>query len=646
MVNDKFLKLKQKYEGLKDYFAYYHKQIIVNYLQTFTKEKYILRYDGAIARLTEVDEKLRYTRIPKLFPIFRAIYSKIVKSNPIFKVEPDRYDPDDETGTDIAEALMTKLYEDIKKYVIPKLAVWFIIAGNWYAKPIYVDKYGKEVDYSEDIGELKIKPICPLNIFYPNNTELTSIEDCPYVFETILLDREFAEKYYKIEPNEGKIDNALKYKILLTGDILDIDRNINTNAYAELVIYTEKKSKYNPDGSYILMSDKRIIEERENPFPDEIGHPYAQGKMNEIGLTIGDTSISYSTTLDREINLAKGQLNEHSKKLANPILSIPDKSLLKQDELGRPDTKIIYTNSNYGEVKYIQPSEFSQYFHINMQKLEEDLNDINAIHDPTKARRPSGIRSALMLAFLAEQDDAQHAPAIDNFFAGLEVLGKKYIKIKSEIFGNIEQDLHILGESNMVYTKFKGEKLKHNSNVKVFVLTGLPTNRIARQQILLELNKYGIVSPSITRKLIGFGELEPVFKMNMRDKVKQYIEIQDIIKGNYVEPKLQDNHIEHINILIQYAKANNFDKLSEDIKNIYWKHATEHISLMLETYNETPLLAHFAMNTTLIDPETKEYIMAEIQKSAMLKQQQAQQNFMQQENVKPQVEQQEQTGNI
>ncbi len=641
-----FKDIKQKLDGIKENFYMFQKQVIVNYLHVFTKEKYILDYDGRIYMLKEKTQT--YTRIAKLLPIYRALFSKILKSNPIFSIDPNRANWDEENGVDVAEALIENLYNDIKRYLLPKMAMWFIISGNWFAKPIYKNDIGEDIIYEKGkgkLGDIVIKNINPLNIYFQNNTEYSNISECPYVFETVFVDREFAEKEYGIEQGEASVDNDLRTKLILTGDVYDPFYTIDTNKYCELTIFTEKKNFRFKNGRFYLLSDKRILQKRDNPFPDEIGHPYAQSKFFEKGTTLGETSLTFSTVLDRNLNLSQGQLYEHSKKLANPILSLPMRSMIKKEDIAMPQTKIIRVDGRDGEVRYVQPAEFPQYFHINMQEMKEDLNDMNAIHDPTKARRPSGVRSALMLAYLAEQDDMQHAPTIDHFFAGLEILGKKYLEMKKEYFGSIEKDLKLFGSSNIAYTKFSGDKLKGNTNIKVFVSTGLPLNKVARQQVLMELTQGGIIPPNLTRRLLGLGELEPIFKLNMRDKIKQLMEIEKIKKGEDVKVNVQDNHIEHIATLVEFSKGNDFDDWDESIKEKYWQHASLHISATIDIFDKTPLMAYYILNSQFLEPEVKMFIEAEIRKTAIEREKKMQSTMQQpniamQSNMQPMPEQQ------
>lgn len=624
--------MKSKYERLHDEFMglveareLWERQCVVNYYSIFTKEKYLMRGNGDICKMSEDPKQAVYTRISKLLPIYRTLFTKITKANPLFRVEPNSMEDDDERGADLAESLFKMRFPEWKREgLLNKSACWFIVTGNAYAKAVFNKDVGdiiavddKGAMYKE--GKAGIKALCPLNIYHSINAEINTIDDATRVYEVIILPREYAKEKFGVGDGEGCIKNSLKYKMLLTGDLMSFDKHNNFEEYAEVILMTEARNVVKKEGDFVIMTDKEIKKDlNKNPFPKGMNHPYAQAKMIENGTAQGDTSINYSTQIDRDYNLSRGQRAEHAKKFAFPPLALSMRSTLKSEEIANEKVKVIYVDPRSTfDPKYIQPTENAGYFDKNEALLEQDLMDINATHEPQQGKRPMGVKSGIALAYLGEQDDVQHAPMVDNFFAMLETAGNKYLQLEQEFHAEDELVIKLYGKDNYEYAEFQGKELKNNTTVRIVVNTGLPSNRIARQQVLMELGAARLIGPSLIRELLEFSELEPITRALMKEKTRQNKEIMLITtgKGGDVSVRAEDNPIAHIETCYVFFRSSRFKKLKKEYQKELWDHVTNHIQQMITTLYESPLLAAFSMQVWNVDPELKIYIQSEVEKS-------------------------------
>jgi hypothetical protein len=198
-------------------------------------------------------------------------------------------------------------------------------------------------------------------------------------------------------------------------------------------------------------------------------------------------------------------------------------------------------------------------------------------------------------------------------------VGNKYLQLEQKFHKNDELVIKLYGKDNYEYAEFQGEELKGNTTVRIIVNTGLPSNRIARQQVLMELGAARLVGPSQIREMLEFSELEPIMRATMKEKTRQNKEIMLLTsnkdKKEKVEVRAEDNHIAHIEVCFVYFRSSRFKKLPEAQQKALWQHVTFHVEQMVTTLYESPMLAAFAMQVWNVDPELKIYIQSEVDKS-------------------------------
>ncbi|MGQ9846825.1 MAG: portal protein [Bacteroidales bacterium] len=595
---------------------------IINFYSTFSREKYVYTRNGNVEPLDNYIKSEKYKeffKTNKLLPRYRAIVSKIAKATPIIRVVPNSLDAANEFGTELAESLMKNIWQQtIKNGVQSRCEMWYVITGNAYTKTHYNSGKGDIIAVSGNEiirkGEVEISDVSSFEIYYPS--KVSSVEMSPKVFHTIILSREMAMKRWGnlLNKNEGAI-NATdpKYRILLCGNPYEIDTNLNYEDYIEIIEYYENPSDEYPEGRKIRMTERQILEVDILDTPDKV-HPFNQAKFIDTGFGYGETPMSYLVSIDKAISLYRAQMAALSEKIANPVPCLPYKSQIKSEEFANRRVKVFRYDERIGKPFWLQPAELPQYFHLNLAKLEYDLEDISAIHDPSMARRPEGVRSGLMLAYMVEEDDQQHNPTIRNYFNMFAGAGKKALDLARKYYTE-KRDIKIFGKDNIYYAKFEGKDLAENADIEINIVSGLPLNRVARQQILFQMGAAQILSPQEIRELMEFGEIESVFQKDFKDIVRQKVE------NNYIKNKEFDkviirkteNHLLHARVIIEWTKSSDFLQQPEEVQEFAMKHLQDHFDKAVELFAKEPLLAAGCMDATHIDMKLIQFLSAEIE---------------------------------
>jgi hypothetical protein len=615
-------KLWAQFDGLREARKPLEGVWIINFYSTFSRDKYVYTRNGGVEPLDNYIKSEKYKEFfksNKLLPRYRAIVAKIAKASPIIRVIPNSLDAASEFGSELAENVMRQIWQQTQKNgVHSRCEMWYVITGNAYTKAHYNSGKGDiiAVSGSEVVrkGEVEILDVSSFEVYYP--PKVSCVEMSPIIFHTIIMKRERAKKRWgnKINNGEGLIDTQnQKYRILLCGNPYELDSTIHFEDYMEVVQYHEEPTDEYPKGRLITMTERQILEVADLGTPDN-KHPFNQAKFIDTGFGYAETPMSYLVSLDKAISLYRAQMAALSEKIANPVPCLPYKSQIKSEEFANRRVKVFRYDERIGKPFWLQPAELPQYFHLNLAKLEADLDDLSAIHDPSMAKRPEGVRSGLMLAYMVEEDDQQHSPTIRSYFNMFAGAGQKSLNLIRKYYTE-KRDIKIFGKENIYYAQYIGKDLSENPEVEVNVVGGLPLNRVARQQILFQMGAAQILSPQEIRELMEFGEVESVYRKDFKDIVRQKIENNEMKEKRLdgISISKTENHLIHAKIVIEWTKTSDFPQQPQEVQDFAMKHLNEHLDMAVKLFATEPLLAAGCMDATHIDMKLVQFLSAEIE---------------------------------
>lgn len=612
---------------------YYLEQIwLANLLSIFTDNKYIVKENGAIAKLVYSNEERRknYLKINNLFPIYRATFAKIWNSMPLISAKPTDPSKSSNYTAELVETILKKEYNTWKNEGLHGVSLlYYICCGNSFIKSRYNKDLGDTIKLPMDNSGKLIKEgrVCaesktPFQMYFDYTKH--SIEQSPDAYETVLVHRDTYRALFGIgKDKEAKVPmNSLKNKILLTGSYNNNERNINIADYVELAYYYLPPNAVNTKGEFTLFDSERILQTKNYHLSEEIGLPFSQAKRVETGFGYGDTPITYSVAIDRELSLFYGQLFEHAEKMASPIMALPAGSRLESKQLANRNVKVVYFNQKYGKPEYVQSAEFPRYFETAIAKLEESLADTNTIHNPSMGKHDPGTRSGLQQAYKIEADDSQFIPDVAGLFSMYESVGYKQIGLMKKYYSE-KRYVQLFGRNNVRYFSFVGKELDNDLTINIEVVAGLPLNRIQRQSMLMQLLTAGIIQKNQVAEYLELGETDPVFKRKLEDKLRQWIEISDMIDGKFMdfdeanptkEVGTEENHLIAICEIVEFAKSARYQTLDNEVKARMWKHAYAHQQKLGQTVKDSPIIALYALDLANANESEIQAVMMEVAK--------------------------------
>ena len=95
--------------------------------------------------------------------------------------------------------------------------------------------------------------------------------------------------------------------------------------------------------------------------------------------------------------------------------------------------------------------------------------------------------------------------------------------------------------------------------------SSLPTNKVARQEFIMQLADKGYISQERARDLMEFADVEGIYRSLDETGAKQ--DILNIVQDNAIvvaEP--WEDHTIHLKVINDFRKSQRYSKLSEEIR--------------------------------------------------------------------------------
>ncbi len=137
--------------------------------------------------------------------------------------------------------------------------------------------------------------------------------------------------------------------------------------------------------------------------------------------------------------------------------------------------------------------------------LMGEMMSLGAAHDIV---RPSTPRSGTAIAYEQEQDDTTLAPTIDSLAAAHEAAFSFALRLKSQYIPSKRRYSYRNEKGLVVSDEFGGDDLFNSFKVRCNMQSGLPSNKIARQQLVVQLKNQGIITAEMAQRFFEFGEAD------------------------------------------------------------------------------------------------------------------------------------------
>lgn len=520
--------------------------------------------------------------INKIKPIIRKELAKINQERPRGFVVPSSSDDADlaaaKAGDSIYEHVTT---QDLNlSNIMWRASFWMVMCGTGFIKDWYDET---EYDSAGMQGRIKGEPLSPFHLLAPDMEE-PELDNQPYIIHAMGKDPEWIELRLgkKLQPDSDSAGGGLLENKFLNA--LGIKSTSHRKKVMVKEIWIQPNSKYK-NGLVAMWANNEILHVTE-------GMPYAHGeypftKIDHIptGRFYGQSTIVDLIPLQKEYNRARSQIIESRNRMSKPQLSAAKGSIDARKITTEPGLVVFY-QPGFQPPQPIPLQGLPNYVLEEVDRTQRDMDDISSQHEVSKGRTPPGVEAATAIAYLQEQDDTVIAHTTDSVESAHQRIGKHLLSYVGQ-FWDAQRVIRVVGKNSFYESYiFKGSDLRGNTDFKVVPGSSAPRSRAAKQAMIMELMKLGLIPPDRALQYLEMAETSKLFEEMQIDVRQAQRENLKISSGGFLmnpnEPSMQvpvnvwDEHAAHIQEHDAYRKRQEFEQLDERIKQYFQMHVDTH----------------------------------------------------------------------
>ncbi len=418
-------------------------------------------------------------------------------------------------------------------------------AGDERSAPI-LDNFGQVSGYEEldDVeGDISVDVLPPKNLVLP--PYCTDLDEADYIIENNVRTTAYALRRYNtvLKPEDISTEDAEWWRSGI-GD----DRSANTPAADKkegLCIIKEafvRRSEEFPMGAHVIWSQDEVMKSTtlDDHYPDL---PYAKAEFIYDDEDIdGETPYWFMIPMQNALNRVESDIKSHEQLMSKPKWQQHiETQLVDPDGITNRTAQILKWSGSVPP-GIIQAPELPDTIFKWRDMVLGEMMSLGAAHDIV---RPSQPRSGTAIAYEQEQDDTTLAPTIGSIGAMHERWMGFALKLKSQYINTPRKYSFRNPKGLLISDTFGGDDLRGNFKVRVNMQSGLPANKIARQQLIIQLTNQGIISAEKAQRYFEFGEVDEALQKMLvsYERAQKLVELLEA-GGSYSEMKAQifDNH--------------------------------------------------------------------------------------------------------
>lgn len=534
--------------------------------------------------------------INKVRNIVRKEISKTTSQKPVFTVVPETTEDQDIVAARAAEQIFYSAYSAKEiQTVIQQAGFWRGICGVGFIKTWW--DQGATDTVSNQQGDICIERIRPFNIIIPDLLE-EDIEKQPWVMHAWTMTPEDAQKRY----NLAELPDA---SITATQDLMEdsflnmVGGNSRTRKETLVLEVWIKRHPDFPNGGLVTIVGDSLAQKLDT-FPyKHLEYPFAQLNNIPTGKFYPESTITDIIPLQRELNRTRSQLVENKNTTGRPRFLSPKGAISAQKVSGEPGQNIEYM-PGLGIPQPLEMPQMPQYIMQSLDHLQTDIDDASGQHEISRGGTPnSQVTAATAIAFLQEQDDTVLALTVESQEKAIRKIGRQYLGLVEQ-FWTQERTVKIVGEDQYFDAQvFMGSAIRGNRDVRVESGSALSYSKAARQAVIMDLMKNGMLDPQVGLQRMEIGGIEKLYedmqtdrrhaqRENMRLAAGQPITAPDpnAVQDPTQDPNLQlqmayspnsyDNHQVHLEQHNKYRKSQQFELLPQPTKQAFELHCQLH----------------------------------------------------------------------
>lgn len=574
----------------------YEQQAYLNISYYAGKQWIVLeKTSGLLVEPAKEPWQIRYIA-NKIQPIVRTELAKLTKNHFIMFVAPATNEDSDIKSARVADKVCSWLeYELGLQAVDRENCLWGLTTGVSFVKPYWNPSKGEKlIDFDGTEMHQGDVDCCVVSLFELKfDTSYTRWEELPWICHEKIRSVEDIKARYgvDVEPELGlTATNLYEAKIanLSTVNTSGIEfKNFDNSAVVHE--YWELPSAQYPKGRRITTcSDKVLLYEEDIGFGEQDQTPrelpfFPFVHIQVPGRLIPTSVVEQIIPIQREYNKSRSQIIENKNLMANPQWVVMEGSV--DDEITNRPGGVITYKAGYQEPKVVQMPPMGADVYQNIELCDREFEFVSGQHETSHGSTPSGVTSGTAIGYLQEQDDTKLGPTIANFIACKQRYMRYMMKMIQQKY-DVGRTVRLVGENKKTEVfSFKGSDLT-SIDVRVQESTMYQTSKAAKQDFILKLVQYNLLSPEKDKELIlkalEIGITDSVYDEYEIDTTQAQTENDKWAAGD-MSPIVRDfyNHEVHVKEHNKFRKGESYNNLDMGLKMLVDLHVTEHLEYLM-----------------------------------------------------------------
>ena len=473
---------------------------------------------GAQGDTGNVDQELYMN--PVLLRIHMSNMQRLGRFMPDIDVDPNENTLEDKSGARKCKIFLNdlldkckykaKLRRKIDRIIATTGCVYLKVtmdpnAGQSYSKP-KINEFGARIGWEDDPdyeGQIVLSVVHPKNIILPAHN--VDPDEADFIIENNIRTVEYALRTYGVTVKSEAI-NTKDFEWWKLGNEAGRDEKegIKDDNLCFIKEAWFRRSVEFPLGAHIIWAGNEILKSTtlDDFYPDL---PYFKAEfIYKDEDPDGDTPYWHMIPAQNALNQVEADVKRHSIMMCKPKWQQHAETVLSDPDGITNETAQILRWTGETPPGIITAPELPETVFTWRNMLVDEMMSMGAAHDIA----PKPGRSGTAIAYEQEQDDTTLAPTIWSLGVMHEDALSFAAKLCSQFYLNPRQFSMKGKDSRLQSAMFCGDDLKGNFKVRINMQSGLPANKIARQQLIVQLVNQQILTAQQAQQFFEFGQLD------------------------------------------------------------------------------------------------------------------------------------------
>ena len=514
-------------------------------------------------------------------------YAKLCKEQIRGFIAPSTTDDSDIAAARAGERLNTYLIDLTKlQERLNRTDWWMLTCGTGFSKDYYNESIKMAGPEEEDpmtgekrpstmMGAPVVETISPFHIFVSNIDE-PDIDLQDWICHVAVRTRSQIMDQYQVDPGEdaklagssieAKLQAAQGYK-----------SNTSKKGIEVFELWAKPCTEY-PEGMVLTWCNDIVLGYYpEWPYAHK-EYPFTRRQFLETGRFYGESIIVDLRPLQMEYNRTRSQIIEDKNRMARPMMAVQQGSINANAVQGRPGEMIMYKPGTPPPAP-IQMPNIPNYVVEHLQHLQEEMSDL-AEQRQLEQGIPSGVTAATAISYLQENQDEVLSECLRDKERAYQRICRHLLGYVVQ-FWDAERQIKVVGQDQNFETYLlSATNLRGNTDWHVVAGSATPQSRAAKQALLMELMKMGILPADKGLQFLDMGDTARVFEemqVDVREAERQNLHMA---QGEPQDTNDWQNLLVHIQVHDNYRKREEYEALEDQPKMIFRHHVFKDMFLL------------------------------------------------------------------